>query len=153
MSESLYRLIYLSHNEIDGEAEQVHQEVANILKVARETNAANGITGALMFNSGCFAQVLEGSQASVEDTFERIQCDPRHSDVVVLSFDAVEVREFDSWSMAYVGADTNSLAEFDDIRAESGFDSAKIPANRVFSIIQEHLLDAEGGDAATRAAA
>jgi hypothetical protein len=143
MDDSSYRLIYISRNKIQGEAQQVHQEVAHILDVARQRNSEAGITGALMFNSGCFAQVLEGSLSAIEETFERIQCDSRHAEVVVLSFEPVDSRSFDSWSMAYVGANSDSIEEFDTFRAESGFDPDNIPGNRIFEIIKEHLLDAE----------
>lgn len=153
MDNSTYRLIYLSRNEIQGESQQVHREVAHILDVARKKNAESGITGALMFNSGCFAQVLEGPLSAIEETFERIQCDPRHSDVVILSFDSVDSRSFDSWSMAYVGANIDSIEEFDTFRAESGFDPDNIPANRIFEILKEHLLDAEDGSSMMSAAA
>ena len=146
MNETIFRLIYLSRNEITGDKEKLHQEVSKILDVAREKNSASGITGALMFNSGCFAQVLEGAQDAVEETFERIQCDSRHSDVVLLTFEPTDTRAFDTWSMAYVGISAESVAEFDTVRTESGFDANKIPASRIFSIMKEHLLDAEGDD-------
>jgi len=58
----------------------------------------------LLYGEGCFAQVLEGSLAAVERTFERIQCDFRHADVVVLDSRAVDARMFGDWSTAYGGA-------------------------------------------------
>jgi hypothetical protein len=58
--------------------------------------------GTLLFNRGCFAQVLEGPREAVERTFERIQRDPRHADVMPLEFAPVARRGFPSWSMAFV---------------------------------------------------
>lgn len=143
MSTDLYRLIYISSNCIAGDVDSVRREIDKILKVARDANNAVGVTGALMFNAGCFAQVLEGPLQHVEETFERIQCDERHSDVVILAFEPVSTRGFDSWSMAYVGENAASLQEFDHIRSESGFDVEKLPAERVIDILQQHLHDAD----------
>ena len=146
MSDSIHRLVYISDNQIEGTDAEIHEEIQTILQIAREANTRAGITGALMFNSGCFAQVLEGSQDSVEETFERIQCDPRHNEVVVLSFEEIQSRGFSSWSMAYVGCNETTVSKFENIKSESGFSIDKIPAGRIFELLHEHLIDAEGSD-------
>lgn len=148
MSNPIYRLIYISKNRLEGDEEQIHNEIQDILSFARKANATVGITGALMFNNGCFAQVLEGAQGPVEQTFERIQCDMRHEAVVVLSYEEVDSRAFNMWSMAYVGHNSNALEEFANIKSESGFDANSIPTDRIFEILKEHLIDAENGNAA-----
>lgn len=152
MTDTIHRLVYISDNQIEGTDAEIHEEIQTILKIARESNTKAGVTGALMFNSGCFAQVLEGTQDSVEETFERIQCDPRHSEVVVLSFEEIESRGFNSWSMAYVGCDKTTVSKFEDIRSESGFNIDKIPAGRIFELLHEHLIDAEDNDDVAKAA-
>ena len=148
MSDPIYRLIYISNNCIEGSNAEMHSEIQKILEFARKANSAVGITGALMFNNGIFAQVLEGPQEPLEETFERIQCDFRHDGVVVLSYEETTFRGFDSWSMAYVGHDTEALTEFANIKSESGFNSDSIPAGRIFDVLQEHLIDAENDSAA-----
>ena len=50
MAQDLYRLIYLSNNEITGDATIIQQEIRQILTISRQRNAEVGITGALMFN-------------------------------------------------------------------------------------------------------
>ena len=72
-----------------------------ILAAAQRNNRARDITGLLMFNGKRFLQVLEGPSNAVEETFARIQCDPRHRAHVVLSRKTVEKREFGDWSMAF----------------------------------------------------
>lgn len=102
MSEKpLFRLVYASRNLVP-EAE-VEAEVADILAKARRNNPALGVTGALLFSAEAFVQALEGGMEAVEQVFERIQCDLRHTDVVVLEAGAVESRAFPGWSMAYGG--------------------------------------------------
>ena len=103
MTQNLYRLIYISHNTIPGSNENIHKEIEQILAISRQRNAASGITGVFMFNRECFAQVLEGVHDQIQETFERIQCDPRHGDVVVLDFEQVDTRRFSRWSMGYIG--------------------------------------------------
>ena len=48
-------------------------------------------------------QALEGERTILEGIFERIQGDPRHDDVTVLSFEPVGERVFPDWDMAYLG--------------------------------------------------
>lgn len=85
---SLYRLVYYTANRISTESETFQREVEQILAKSRRNNKLVGLTGALMFSAGYFGQVLEGSQAAIEATFERIQQDPRHGDVSLLEFAA-----------------------------------------------------------------
>ncbi|MCG7755463.1 MAG: BLUF domain-containing protein [Nitrosomonas sp.] len=80
------------------------------------------MTGALMFNREYFAQVFEGVHDQIQETFERIQCDPRHDDVVVLDFEPVDARRFSRWSMGYIGCDTLASKEFTQIQPATGFD-------------------------------
>ncbi len=91
---NLYRLIYYSRNRIAGAPEAVGAQVRTILASSQRNNPPVGITGALMFNAGCFAQVLEGKREVLESTFERIQQDPRHGDVSLLAFEPIAERAF-----------------------------------------------------------
>ncbi|MEQ1529561.1 MAG: BLUF domain-containing protein [Methylococcales bacterium] len=143
MNDSLYRLIYISRNEIAGDEATVRREIEQILSSARIKNPSANITGALMFNSGCFAQVLEGYHDDIQNTFERIQCDPRHSHVVVLAFAPTAERGFPNWSMAYQGADSTASAKFADITQTSGFDPANLNSDNMFALLKEHLFEAE----------
>ncbi len=102
MSNEVYRTVYCSRNTIEGQPSQREAEIQQILQVARVNNSQSSVTGALLFNSGYFAQVLEGPRSAVERIFERIQRDMRHGDVTVLENGYAEVRDFSEWSMAYV---------------------------------------------------
>lgn len=90
----LYRLVYYSRNTVMGLEEEVRTTVDQILATSQRNNAAAGVTGALMFTDGLFAQVLEGQQAAIETVFERIQLDDQHSEVRLLSFGPTDVRVF-----------------------------------------------------------
>lgn len=104
MNQELYRIVYCSQNLIDSgstECDQDHQ-LEQILSSARKNNIAEGVTGALLFNSGYFAQVLEGPRRSVESIFERIQRDRRHNQVTVVENGSTHQRDFPEWAMAHV---------------------------------------------------
>ena len=83
MTSDLHRLVYCSRNRIPGAATEISAEIDVILAASQRNNLRFGVTGALIFNTGAFAQVLEGACPDVESTFERIQCDQRHRDVQV----------------------------------------------------------------------
>ena len=100
----LYRVLYCSRNCIPGSPELVASQIRNILAASRANNSRVALTGALLFSAGCFAQALEGPLDVLEDTFERIQCDERHSDVTVLHSAPITAREFPAWSMGFAGA-------------------------------------------------
>jgi hypothetical protein len=70
-----------------------------IMKGSRTRNAAAGITGVLVFSDGVFLQLLAGGRNAVSALYNRIACDERHRDVVLLAYDEVDERRFAGWSM------------------------------------------------------
>ena len=103
MNSNLYSLIYCSRNLIRGNDAETTAEIQSILAKSRENNGRAGITGALLYNAGNFAQILEGPLEAIGRTFEVIQRDPRHSEVTVIHSGPVETRHFPEWSMAFSG--------------------------------------------------
>ncbi|AWN36002.1 BLUF domain-containing protein [Methylobacterium radiodurans] len=147
MSE-LYRLVYASKNLLQGSEAEIAEAVSQILAASQRNNAAVAVTGALMFNAGAFAQVLEGPREGVETTFERIQCDPRHGDVTVLQCGSVEERTFVNWSMAFVGQSEQGRASWEGLAAQSGFDLTRLDGDAVFAMLHGLVLEEEGLPAA-----
>lgn len=92
-------------NDLKGSPEEVALEIRRILAVAQDRDQQARTTGALMFNRGCFVQVLEGSLDPVEAIFERIQRDDRLGAVTVLGLTSIGGHGSPSWSMAFVGAE------------------------------------------------
>lgn len=140
----LYRLVYASKNFMHGTDAEVAQVVAQILETSQRNNARVDVTGALMFNAGAFAQVLEGPRRAIEGTFERIQRDTRHGDVTVLQCGPAESRGFTNWSMGFVGQSATGRALWDGIAAESGFDLSRLDGDAVFAMLHELVLEEEG---------
>lgn len=135
-----FRLVYYSENRIP--PDQLATEIETILEASRRNNVLVGVTGALMFNSGYFAQVLEGAQAAIESTFERIQQDRRHGNVYLLEFIPAPVRSFETWSMAFIGAADSRSTEFSEVAARSGFDPRLLDGNDLFNKLRNLLAEA-----------
>lgn len=143
MSQDLYRLVYYSRNRIARQPAVLAEEIHAILRASRRNNSRVGITGALMFNAGCFGQVLEGPQAAVEAVFERIQQDERHGEVSLLSLAPAPARAFETWSMGFVGASVEDAAEFGQIAAESGYDPSRMTGDALFGALQALAIEEE----------
>jgi len=79
-----------------------------ILRVARTHNAGAAITGMLLFVDGSFLQVLEGFQEDIDELFERIRVDRRHTRAALLLREPISQRSFPGWTM---GVTTATLAE------------------------------------------
>ena len=148
MITEMYRLVYYSRNRVQGNADVFASAVRTILAASRRNNVQAGVTGALLFNAGCFGQVLEGHPRAVETTFERIQRDPRHGDVSLLAFAPITDRAFPNWSMAFVGTETIEAARFGGIATESGFDPSRMTADHLFESLHRLTLEEERSAAA-----
>ena len=130
----LYRVLYCSRNLVPGGADSIAAHIRSILSVSRRNNARDGITGGLLFSSGCFAQVLEGPPDAIERTFERIQCDERHSEVTVLEAGTIETRDFPTWSMAYSSdIGTNPLA---NLALEAAFKGQSNAGDNILAVMR-----------------
>ena len=102
MNSDVYKILYCSKNLIEGENAKRDAEITQILQTSRRKNKEQNVTGALLFDSGYFAQALEGPRLAIEQIFERIQRDPRHGEVTVLGSQTHGRRDFPEWSMAHV---------------------------------------------------
>ena len=60
----MFRVVYCSRSVATNQDGGIAALLDQILSVARENNARSGITGALLYNDGCFAQVLEAGVAA-----------------------------------------------------------------------------------------
>ncbi|AEP28378.1 BLUF domain-containing protein [Brumicola nitratireducens] len=112
----LYNIAYISKNAIHGNHEEIKQQISDILAKAQKNNPVRGISGALLYSGGYFCQVIEGPEDEIEELFEIIQMDDRHSDVTVLHFEPLEERGFSDWSMAFAGIEENMRFDIDGIK-------------------------------------
>lgn len=95
----LVRLMYASRA---ASGSVTPEELAAILKRSKAHNPGEGVTGVLCASGGTYLQVLEGGRDAVSRLYNRITADPRHRDVVLLSYEEIEERNFAVWSMGQV---------------------------------------------------
>jgi len=99
MIHPLERLTYFSCNLLRGPPWRVSREIEALLAAARIRNAHLRVTGALMFNDGCFAQILEGEAEDLSWLFASISADPRHCNVTLLQRAPIRERALPDWAM------------------------------------------------------
>ncbi len=95
--EELYFLLYASRPRSD----QDTQAFIGIAEHAVEKNRSIGVTGYMVLMEGICLQYLEGQRPRVEDLFQRIAADERHSEVILLAQGALDERLFMDWSMGF----------------------------------------------------
>lgn len=78
------------------------QALDAILEQSQRNNSAVGLTGLLCHYEGSFLQFLEGEEAAVMATFERIAADPRHTGLIEVCHQPIDSRAFADWSMGVV---------------------------------------------------
>ena len=76
-------------------------EIVGILTEARRNNARAGLTGMLLYRDGNFLQVLEGPEAAVRATFQKIERDQRHRGIFLMKNSLIAERSFSEWQMAF----------------------------------------------------
>lgn len=116
-SENLYRVAYISKSAFAGTSQDQKENVQSILDTAQRNNMKVGVTGALLWSGDYFCQVIEGERSALEDLFETIQMDPRHSEITVLHFEPIDRRCFSEWAMAMAGNEPIMRFDIEGIRA------------------------------------
>lgn len=82
-----------------------------ILTDSIKNNSASDVTGMLCCNGQYFFQCLEGSRQAVNNTYLRIINDPRHKNIMLLSYGQVAARHFSDWAMGYIALSSNAAAD------------------------------------------
>jgi hypothetical protein len=72
-----------------------------LLEQARQANARQQLTGALVYGNKRFIQLLEGEQAALEAIYARISRDPRHQHLCRVAYYPVAARRFTEWPLAF----------------------------------------------------
>jgi hypothetical protein len=98
---SLVRTLYVSRPRIDPAAGDFDLTIGDILRVSRDRNERDWVTGSLLASRTCFVQALEGDAAAVSATMARIERDPRHESLTRFEDQRIERRIFGEWSMYF----------------------------------------------------
>jgi len=96
MNLSLERTVYISEST---NPDPALISLAEILAASDRNNRRDGLTGALLVSGGRFLQVLEGAQQDLTRMLAKLEHDPRHRNMKVLSRTRVDHRMFGQWTM------------------------------------------------------
>ena len=108
-----YHIIYSSEAATPMQTDDLQE----LLDHARRSNAAKGITGALVYAERIFLQILEGDKVLLQDLMAKIRRDVRHESVFVLREGEVPTAIFGRWKMAYVSATPKQVAKWAGVSA------------------------------------
>ena len=128
----LHRIIYASTISPTAAASLV-STMEDILLASVRNNLRDDITGFLICDGFCFAQVLEGQKGPVEACFTRILADRRHIHPLLRERTGVETRRFPSWSMCglTLSAEDDALLRPPDI----DFDLRRAPGGALLQVL------------------
>ncbi len=73
--------------------------IPEIMQQAVENNSRSGFTGLLIYINRSFLQILEGEPAALDDLYNRIRKDTRHTMPMTLGTTNITERQFADWSM------------------------------------------------------
>jgi hypothetical protein len=100
------RVIYCSRAVVDFDPEAL----IGLLRTARQRNERAGISGMLLYCRQSFLQMLEGDALALDETFDRIKADPRHTRIRELQNTEISRRMFADWSMGFEHVSDDDLA-------------------------------------------
>jgi len=117
-------------------------EINDIVIPGRKNNAANNVTGLLLYSEGVFMQIIEGSKTDVAETYKRIAADTRHKKVVVIVEGEHDTRTFPGLDMAYSLANKDFVEKMEGYMNDSKTGPSKLneeyPAINVLKIFAEN---------------
>jgi hypothetical protein len=107
----MIHLIYASVASQDFKTDQL----TDILQQAREANERVGLTGILLYSDGSFVQVLEGEPSNIDQLYQKLLLDKRHTQLTVIIREPIAKRSFGGWSMGFSSLSTEELTKIDGL--------------------------------------
>lgn len=123
----------------------VDAELARIVDWSHRNNAAMNVSGALLFTGVRFLQCIEGSPKAVKDIRAKIMYDPRHEAVTTLIEGPIVKRQFENWSLAYVGPSMHVSTTINRAIREAGLETGQggeTLKKLLFELASRHKLGA-----------
>jgi hypothetical protein len=105
--QKLVQIIYISRSTFESTdaINKIEPNVVRILAKSRVNNRKNGLVGVLYFGDGAFFQCLEGDEGAINTLFSKIENDPRHKDLKLISKKYISRLSFPDWAMKYAPLD------------------------------------------------
>lgn len=113
------------------------RRIPDLLSRSREKNGDLDVTGLLLYEAGTFLQALEGQADVIEELFDTIRKDPRHTDCHVLLREPISERAFPDWFMGFRQQIPVPADDTTDIRTFflRRFENARTSSHRVLAVL------------------
>lgn len=105
----LSQLVYVSNRK----STCTQEEIDKIVDSCKKNNPQLNITGVLLYSDTKFIQLVEGEAKVITELYDKIKKDPRHSNPIMISYNAIKEKAFPSWHMGtkQMGNDIQYLTE------------------------------------------
>ena len=110
----LSQLVYVSNRK----ANCTTEEIEKILASCKQNNPPLNITGVLLYSEVKFIQLVEGDAKVIMGLYDKIKKDPRHSNVMMISYNTIKEKSFPSWHMGTRDISKTDVQFKTDISAE-----------------------------------
>lgn len=127
----LQRVLYVSRARPGVDLAQVYE----IIRASHALNAERGLSGALLFLDGWFAQILEGPAGPVDETLGRVAADARHTDLGLRLRGRALGRLFPGQAMALRYRACLGEAFLADFGYRPGFPVTEFPADALIEMM------------------
>jgi uncharacterized membrane protein (DUF373 family) len=129
-------------------------ELLELLANCRSNNTRNGISGQLIYHEGTFTQILEGPDAVVDATFQRIKKDTRHRNVTLIERSSIDQPQFPDWSMGFKSMSREELKGIEgynyylegDIKEDAGPHASQIFIDELMRHVKKQYVAEISGD-------
>ncbi|WP_268123589.1 BLUF domain-containing protein [Roseivirga pacifica] len=137
----LFQLIYRSK----AKPNLTDKDLEDILETARNFNSSQNITGCLLYHKGLFLQLLEGDFNAVNELYNGIRKDTRHSEVITLHMQEAPDRIYNDWSMAFKALkenlailEKNGAASFKELPSQNNTSPL---AQELFNLMSKEVMN------------
>jgi hypothetical protein len=102
---------------VSSSAQPMHTtDLVDLLQQCLKNNAAEGITGMLLYGNDTFLQTLEGEAGVIDALYDKILHDPRHTQIRCLYRKPIEQRRYAEWSMGFKHVSDESLHNLEGLK-------------------------------------
>lgn len=140
----LIRLTYASISTSD--ISNFRHELIDIVDTSKQHNYMQEIYGVIYYGNGYFFQCLEGQKTKVDNLFNEIKKDKRHSNILKLSYSRIKNPIFKDWNMKFTGLELNfetRLKSFFEYHGWNSFNPYLLDANLLDDFIKILLKQEE----------
>jgi hypothetical protein len=128
----LRRLVYVSRQAL---AAASGDQLAGVVHDWAHHNRHHAVTGLLLSHKGWFIQVLEGPGQAVMETYRRIEADPRHDDLLLVSYERASGRLFADWDMCCQFLQDEDGAALARLGLDRDFDPRPLRAETLIALL------------------